>query len=481
MVGRCVFALCFALGLAGDVDAGQELPAPSPAVRWQVRNTTRLETWRFFEPSVGGGEPDYAFLANRLLLGLDYRRPRIELGAAAQYVQFGGLPATAAGPGPLGTGALYFDHAGRTDSRQLYLRTLQLRLRNLSPGVDVQVGRFGYTSGAESPSGDSKIEAVKRMRLDSRLIGEFEWSLYQRTFDGIRLDVSRPRWHGSASVVRPTQGGFEERAGRPLNRVRLAALTFSVRPGPAFRHTDWQGFVYRYDDTRRVRARPDNSLLPAGAVDVGITSVGTSLVGAYPAAGGQFDTLGWAVWQNGDWYGQDHRAGAAAAELGYQRPNAPWRPWLRAGWFRSTGDADPGDGDHGTFFQVLPTARKYSLSTIYNLMNLTELFGQVLLRPRANVGLRLDAHRLRLTSASDLWYSGSGATQRSGTIFGFAGRRSNGSSGLGVIVEGSADWTLSPHFSVNGYLSRMNGGDVIGGTFAGRRLVFGYVETVVSF
>jgi hypothetical protein len=474
-----ILALCW----PSDASAGQAASPPSapPAWRWQVRDTTRVETWRYFQPKPGGGEPDYTFVANRLLLSLDWRRPRFELGGSVQYVQFGGLPRTATGPGALGTGALYFDHAGRTDSRQLYLRMLQLRLKNLAPGVDVQVGRFGYASGGESPSGDPKIEAVKRQRVDARLIGEFEWSLYQRTFDGVRLDVSRPQWHGTASVLRPTQGGFEEQAGHPLHDVITAAGAFTLKPGSVLRHTDWQSFVYRYDDSRSVSARPDNTFLRASAVDVGVTSVGTSLVGAYPAGEGQFDTLAWLVLQRGQWYGQDHSAGAVAAELGYQWTKRPWRPWLRAGWFRSTGDTDASDDTHGTFFQTLPTARKYSLSTTYNLMNLTELFGQALLRPRANVGLRFDVHGLRLTDAADLWYSGSGATQSSGTIFGFAGRRSNGSTELGTMVEGAADWTVSPHFSVNGYLGRMWGGDVVGGTFAGTRLVFGYVETVISF
>lgn len=481
MRGWFLVALILTLSWTGDADAGQTPPPPAPSVRWQVKDTTRVETWRFFEPKAGGGEPDYAFVANRLLMSLDYRRPRVEFGGALQYVQFGGLPTAASGPGPLGTGAIYFDHAGRSDSRQLYLRTLHLRLRNLAPGVDVQAGRFGYASGGESPSGDPKIEAVKRLRLDTRLIGEFEWSLYQRTFDGARVDVSRQRWHSSAAVFRPTQGGFEEQAGRPLTGVGVAAFTFTLRPGPAFRHTDWQGFVYRYNDSRTVRARPDNTLRPASAVDVGITSVGTNLAGAYSGAGGQFDTLLWLVWQRGHWYGQRHGAGAVAAELGYQRTAAPWRPWLRAGWFRSTGDTDTGDNTHGTFFQMLPTGRRYSLSTTYNLMNLTETFGQALLRPRPNVGLRLDVHRLRLTDAADLWYSGSGATERTGTTFGFAGRRSNGSTSLGTVAEGAVDWTVSPHFSLNGYLGRMKGGDVVGGTFAGTRLMFGYVETVVSF
>jgi hypothetical protein len=334
-VGDAFFvALIFALGWASGAVAGQAAPppaSPAPPLRWQVRDTTRVETWRYFQPKPGGGDPDYTFLANRLLFSLDWRRPRFELGGSVQYVQFGGLPTTASGPGALGTGALYFDHAGRSDSRQVYLRMLQLRLKNLAPGVDLQMGRFGYTSGGESPSGDPKIEAVKRQRLDSRLIGEFEWSLYQRTFDGVRLDVSRAQWQGTASVFRPTQGGFEEQAGYPLHGVRVAAFSFTLKPGSVVRHTDWQGFVYRYDDSRSVRARPDNTFLPASAVDVGVTSVGTSLVGAYPAGTGQFDTLAWFVLQRGHWYEQQHSAGAMATELGYQWTKRPWRPWLRAG------------------------------------------------------------------------------------------------------------------------------------------------------
>ena len=115
-----------------------------------------------------------------------------------------------------------------------------------------------------------------------------------------------------------------------------------------------------------------------------ITSVGTSLVGAYPGRRrvSSIRSAG-SCGRAGDWYGQRHGAARWPPRPGYQWTAAPWRPWLRAGWFRSSGDRDAGDDRHGTFFQMLPTARRYSLSTIYNLMNLTELFGQVLLRPRA--------------------------------------------------------------------------------------------------
>lgn len=469
--------------LAGPSTAGAQPVAAPPLspLRWQVRNTTRVEMWRFFQPRPGGGDPTYAFIANRLLVTADYLRPRVDVRAAVQYVQFGGLPTNASGPGPLGTGSQYFEHAGRSrGSRQAYVRSLAVRLKNARRGMTLQLGRFGYASGAESASGDTKIEAVKRQRLDSRLIGEFEWSLYQRSFDGVRLDVDRPAGHATALWVRPTQGGFEEQAGYSLKQVGIGAASVSIKPGPAFRHTDWQAFVYRYSDHRLVTARPDNTLRAAASVDVGVTSLGSSLVGAYPVPRGQIDVLGWWVWQGGRWYEQPHRASAFAAELGYQRTGARLLPWLRAGWFRSSGDDNPTDDRHRTFFQVLPTARRYSLSTAYNLMNLTDTFAQALWRV-ADVTVRADAARLRLTHEADLWYAGSGATESTGSAFGFAGRRSNGSRALGTMVEGSVDWVVTPHLSANGYVGHLRGGRVVTDTFAGKRLTFGYVETVVSF
>ncbi len=455
-------------------------PAPPPRLRLQVRNTTRVEAWRYFEPRPGGGNPDYTFPANRLLISADFRGRHVDANAAVQYVQFAGLPSHSTGPGPLGSGPQYFDRGGR-DSHQIYIRALQVRFKAPSHGATVQVGRFGYTSGAESASGDAKIEAVKRQRLDSRMIGEFEWSEYQRTFDGARFDLDRKSWHGTAAWFEPTQGGFERRAGLRLRNVRVAATTFSLKPTASFRHTDVQAFAYRYDDTRAVQARPDNTLLTATGVNVHINSAGSSLVGAYPVGPGQVDTLGWFVWQGGRWYGQRHTANAAAAELGYQWTAARGRPWLRAGWFRSSGDGNPNDEVHGTFFQQIPTARRYSLSTVYNLMNMSETFAQALLRPRRNVNVRVDVHRLRLTDAADLWYAGSGGNSSTGTVFGFAGRRSNGSTALGTMIEGTTDWTVSPHFTLSGYLGRMTGGRVVSETFSGSRLLFGSVESVLSF
>ncbi len=460
-------------------------PAPSPVPTWRLSaiNTLRAESWRYFEPRPGGGDPDYDYLSDRLRVDLRGHWAKADLTLAIQHVGMVGLPEGALGPGPLGLGPLYFDQGGRrVNSSQIYLRFANLRLPNVVSGVDLTLGRMGYTSGAEAPSGVPKIETVKRQRLDARIVGEFEWSIYQRVFDGVRVDVTQPRWRATGVAFMPTQGGFARQSNTTMRDVVVAGATVSSRPatGPG-RRTQVQGFGWQYRDRRSVTQRPDNSgrTAPSG-VDIDVTTAGAVVLGAYPTGPGEADLLAWGVAQTGNWYGDDHRAFALALETGYQWPRAPWRPWLRAGFFHASGDDDPADDSHGTFFPMLPTVRRFSQTTAYSTMNLRDVFVQIQARPRPALGLRLDLRRVDLASAADLWYAGSGATLARGPVFGYAGRRSNGSTRLGTSVEASADYAITPRVSVNAFVGHLRGGPVVTGTFDGRRLWFGYLESVVA-
>jgi hypothetical protein len=459
-------------------------PAPTPTApagfTLAVRDTTRVESWHYFEPNPGGGTPDYAFVANRLQLELKRAWSRVDVQLTGQDVAFAGLPDRAVGPGPLGLGALYFDQGGRsTHPHQFYLRYANARLKQVLPGLDVTVGRMAYTSGAEAASGDARIETLKRSRLDARLVGEFEWSVYQRGFDGVRADWTRGAVKTTAVAFRPTQGGFARVAGPTIDDVGVYGATVSVQPNTRLRRTQVQGFVLRYDDDRRVTQRPDNMGLTATRADIGITNVGGTLVGSYPVGSGVADAVAWGVLQRGHWYEQDHRGGALALEGGYQWSKAPWAPWVRAGVLHTSGDDSPGDAVHGTYFPVLPTVRRFSQTTVNSTMNVNDAFVQVMARPARRLGLRLDVHHLSLASANDLWYIGSGATLEAGTVFGYAGRRSTGSRQLGTSVEGSADVTVTPFWSVNAFAGHVTGGRVVTGTFRGDRLWFLYVEQVL--
>ena len=446
-----------------------------------VRNTTRVESWSFFEPHEGGGDPGYTFFANRLLVGVRHSGRRHELNAAIQYVQFAGLPDDAVGPGALGSGGNYYDHNRNTFSRQVYVKSLNLLWRDAGSGLSVRGGRMGYASGAETPSGDAGVESLKRLRVDSRLVGEFEWSLYQRAYDGGRFDWDQRATHVTVAAVWPTQGGFDEHANANIRDIRVLAGTLGLKPAAGLKHTDIQTFAYDYRDDRPVAGRPDNSGRTVSAVDIGFTTFGGYAATAYPTGFGRTDVLAWTAFQRGHWYESDHSAWALSLEAGHQWTATTWSPWLRAGWNRTSGDDDGTDLEHRTFMPPLPTGRKYSQSTVYAAMNLDDLFIHAILKPRTSMTWRTDLHRLRLAESADRWYAGSGATRREGAIFGYAGRQSGGSTDLGTILETSLDVTINRRWSINGYAGYMWGGDVVRSTFAGDRLTFAYIENVIQF
>lgn len=477
-------AIIILLATAQNVFA--QAASPPPEVQPFVRNWTRFELWRYFEPppptsTFTPGDPSTAHVANRLLTGVRVRKGAVDATVALQYVQFGGLPDDAIGPGALGTGGLYYDHSGDTTSAQVYLKAAHITFRQLAGAVDVQVGRMPYTTGAERGSGVSKIETVKRQRVDSRLIGEFEWSLYQRAYDGVRVDWSSKTIQVTGTAFQPTQGGFEDAAGVSISKLRVFSGVVTTAPARVVPRSELQVFIHHYNDDRPVIARPDTTGRRVTAADLAITTLGAHVVSARPAGAGEIDALVWAAGQFGSWYEQDHRGLGVSAEAGYQWSKTTWTPWIRGGisWF--SGDDSPADDTHGTFFPMLPTVRRYSQSTLYSIANLRDVTAQVLLRPSPTVNLRVDVHLLGLARASDGWYAGSGATQEEGRIFGYTLRPSGGESRLMELVEGSVDWRLRPEWSINAYLGVASAGPAVRRSFQDGPAAFLYFEHVVQF
>lgn len=480
-----VGAWALATVLAQTPVAYAQDPAPTrpdeTTVRARLADVARVESWSYFDPPPEGGNPDYTFIGNRLTFSVQADAPRWEAVGALQYIQLWNLPGQAFGPGALGSGALYYAAAGQSRAYQLYPRFLNLKLKELARGVSVTVGRMGYTSGAEADSGVPAIEYLKRQRLDSRLIGEFEWSIVQRAFDGVRVDVDRKDWHLSGAAMMPTQGGFEESATPTITDIQVGAAALTFRPHVVIPWSELQVFGSFYRDRRPIPVRPDNSGLVAEAVDVTVATIGATQAGVFPTRAGELDSVVWLAGQIGDWYGQSHRGLSAAGEIGHRWTAAPWQPWLRAGILFASGDADPHDNRHGTFFQKLPTVRRYSQSATYAQMNQTDLFVQGWLHPHGRVTTRIDLHRIDLAERADGWYAGSGATEREGAFFGFTMRPSGGHRGFGTVLEASADLRVNRWWSVNGYVGTIRGGDVVRTSFAGNRLTFLYLENVLSF
>jgi hypothetical protein len=187
------------------------------------------------------------------------------------------------------------------------------------------------------------------------------------------------------------------------------------------------------------------------------------------------DGLLWGAGQFGDWGAQTHEALAFSAEVGYQLPSAWLKPWFRAGFFYGSGDGNPADDRHETFFPVLPTPRIYARFPFYTTANLTDAFGQVILRPSPKLTIRSDVHALRLADRGDLWYAGGGAFQER-PAFGYNGRPSNGNKGLATLVDVSADYQWRATTMLSLYLGYARGGGVIDRIYSGSTGILGYLE-----
>jgi len=442
------------------------LPAPAyRPLRWgdvtfsgSLRG--RLENWSWFDAPPG--EDNYTFGAFNLRLALEQKKERWEWKIEGLFPVLLGLPENAIRPPPqgqLGLGASYFAASGRQDASAVF-RQGYVRLKKLfgRPGTSLRFGRFEFAEGAEVAPADSVLAALKRERIAQRLIGGFGFTHVGRGFDGLEFARSTPRSNFTLLAARPTEGVFQLRSLKQLDVDFYYAAFTRQFPGKSARG-EARVFAVHYHDGRRT-LKTDNRAQAVRAADVRnvrITTIGGHALGVFDAGPGAWDLLAWGAGQFGDWGTQDHRAGALAVEAGYKF-NALGQPWLRGGYFRSTGDGNPADGRHTTFFQLLPTPRVYARFPFNNLMNLEDVFGEFRLKPHPRVALRADVRHLRLSSGEDLWYAGGGAFQEQ--TFGYLGRPASGRRGLGTLLDFSMDWEATSTTAVTFYIGGVRGGAV---------------------
>jgi hypothetical protein len=325
----------------------------------------------------------------------------------------------------------------------------------------LRVGRMEFTDGSEVTPKDPTLAYLKTDRIGQRLIGSFGFSDVLRSLDGVQYLYSNGPWTLTGLSTIPTRGVFQvDGWGWVKTPVTYVALTKQGDSGTT--HTEWRLFGIYYNDDRPL-VKTDNRPAAAKANDFGGINIGTygaHIILSTTGDSGTYDLLGWAALQSGSWGFLKQKAGAFAGEAGWQ-PNF-WirlRPWIRGGYYVSSGDGNPSDNTHGTFFAVLPTPRIYARFPFFNSMNNTDLFEEIQLRPTKKLTMRSDVHGLWLTSKNDLWYSGGGAFQP--WTFGFNGRPSNGARSLATLYDISSDYKWKYGLSFGLYFGFAQGGDVI--------------------
>ena len=138
------------------VAQGEPPPAapPGATVTGYFRDLSRVESWSFFEPRPGGGDPDYSFFANRATLGVRVTSRRLDVDGAFQYAQIMRVAADArSGRARSAPAACTYFSAENTEAFQLYFKTMMLRVKDVFPGVSFAAGRMSYSSGEETRVG----------------------------------------------------------------------------------------------------------------------------------------------------------------------------------------------------------------------------------------------------------------------------------------------------------------------------------------
>ncbi len=466
--------LCVALLLAWPAMLRPQAAPPSQPsaapLKWSATFRSRAEAWDWFD---AGSEGRYAFLGSYLRAGLSQQLRtvgwRIEIMAPLLL----GLPDDAVLPAPqgqLGQGANYFAaNDGETEGGDVFPKEVWVRFGR-TPGQDghaLRLGRFEVADGIETTPADPTVARVKRERLGHRLLGNFTCTHVLRSFDGAQYSYTSRGRQLLVMAARPTTGVFDTDGWGEVDDVSAVygAVTTPLRLGGEA--GDARLFALWYEDKRRA-PKADNRPAPVrdGDIDpIHVTTFGGHLLQVFPTGSGPVDLLLWGALQTGAWGTLDHAASAVALELGMQPPLGTLEPWFRIGLFRGSGDGDTGDGEHDTFFQVLPTPRPYARFPFYDFSNTTEVFVTAALHPYPVATIRAGARRVRLSESADLWYVGGGAFEDE--TFGYTGRPGGGGRGLATIFDLSLTVAPATWVTIEAYGALAPEDDVIRSIYPG--------------
>ena len=440
-----------------------------------LRERTNATQWFSATPS----PEQYGHQDSLLRIGIQQRMHQwdyqLELLQAAELF----LPNDAVSPvtaqGQLGLGGTYYaSNSNNQFPAAASFKTGFLRY-HFNESSALRVGRFEFFDGQETSPHNATLAWLQSNRISQRLVGNFGFSNAQRSFDGIEANTGNANWSVTAMAGRATQGVFNMNANPELNvDIQYLAYTRSL----AHQHLLVRGFALGYHDGRTGVVKTDNRPLTAREADhsnIRIGTYGTDAIGFVPAGHDTVDLLFWGALQNGRWGTLNQRSGAFAMEGGLRFDRVQTTPWLRAGAFRSTGDNNPNDDIHNTFFQVLPTPRVYARDPFYNLMNSKDQFLQLIDKPTKKLNLRTDLHFLQLTAPADLWYQGGGAFDNK--VFGFVGRPANNHASFSSVYDVSADYALNTQLSFGLYYAHVFGKSVVAAIYpADRASNYGYFE-----
>jgi len=486
------FAIC-AAGARGQSDAPQQPPSttppdnpPSSKIQFQGSFRTRLEVWNWFTPD--SGQNQYEFSGNYLRLGLSQTTDRWDWMAELEVPFLLALPTNSVASGAqgqLGLGATYYVANNKNAyTAMIFPKQLFYRWKNIGEvtGQSLRIGRFEASDGGEHAPRNSTLSAVKNGHINQRLIGPFGYTHTGRTFDGVQYLFDRPQNNFTFWGAVPDRGGFQT-DGWGWLRIAFGYMAYTHEWGKGPLSAETRLFAIEYYDYRDI-AKVDNRPPTVRNADTGnlnIQTFGGHSIHAVETRAGTADFMVWGAVQTGRWGLLDHRASAFVSEGGFQPKGLDkLKPWIRSGITIGSGSADPNGRTHGTFFQMLPTARIYARFPLFNMMNIQDAYGALVLRPHPKVSISTEYHSLRLKERNDLWYSSGGAYQP--WSFGFTGRDAQGAASLANLYDTQADFKVTNGLSATLYFGYAQGLAALRAIYPrGKDGQYGFVEMTYRF
>jgi hypothetical protein len=481
--------LLFSLSLLA-IPACAQAPADGVKLGDNVTFTATLRArvydWDWFAPA-GNFENHYAYSGNFLRLGLAEKAGNWDFDEELMVPFILGLPTKATAPAPaggLGLGSNYFTNNGnRQYTAMAFPKQLYARYHFGTQGSQiVQAGRTEFSDGTELAPKNETLAIVKRDHVSSRLISTFGFTDVQRSFDGVRYSWTEPgNQDFTFLAATPTRGVFQT-DGWGWNRIGFGYAAYTKDWGHGAHAADTRFFAIDYDDFRHI-VKTDNRPAAVKAADlqnIHVQTWGGHSIHVFTTSEGIFDALVWGVAQTGKWGADTQRSWGVDFEGGYQPPMLPaLKPWLRIGYTATSGDHNPNDTTHGTFFQLLPTPRQYARTPFFNMMNLQDLSGTLILRPKGKITVQSQFDSLRLENTNDLWYSGGGAYQP--WTFGYTGRPVSGQRSLANLYDTSVEYRVNRHMTFTAYYGYLQGLAVIKKIYpADQDGTFGYLEALLK-
>jgi hypothetical protein len=486
-LARSVSALLVGAGLYAQAPAQPSQPIKIGGITLTGSLRARIYFWDWFQPAAG--ENSYQYSGNLFRIGLSQSSDSWDWSAEFAVPFLLGLPNNANGTGPqqgaLGLGSNYVTaNGGSRNTAMVFPKQLYVRFHGLggNKAHTLQIGRFEFLDGSEVAPRNATLAVLKRDRVLQRLIGNFGFSDVGRSFDGIHYAYASGANNFTFIGAVPTRGVFQV-DGWGWNRIGLGYSSYTRQWGRQRHTADTRLFFIEYDDFRQI-LKTDSRALASRRADlqnIRIETLGGHTLHAVETGSGTLDLLLWGAVQTGRWGAQAQRAGAADIEGGFQpKLLSRLKPWLRAGFTFGSGDGNPNDNRHGTFFQLLPTPRPYARFPFFNMMNTEDRFGIVILRPHAKVTVSAEFHALRLSDVNDLWYSGGGAFQP--WSFGYSGRAVSGRRSLGNLYDTGVDYRVHPKLILSGYFGYTQGLAAMEQIYPKRKDGrFGYLELLQRF